>query len=107
MYLAIDGSQICTIGVYVNAMNGNIWFRNLKQEKHDTYSTDDLLPISGSLLTTPYQLLVVVRCEVPYVDGPALIPHDEGGLIGMEAHAVHWSIDLEQPLTLLSSASVY
>lgn len=30
MYLAIDGSQICTIRIYVNTVNGNIWFGNLK-----------------------------------------------------------------------------
>ncbi len=47
----------------------------------------------------------MVRGEVPDVDGPTLIADDESGLIGVEAHAVHRSIHLEQPLTLLSSTS--
>ena len=54
----------------------------------------------------PYQLFIVVSCEVPDVNGPTLIPHNERGLVGVETHAVHWSIHLEQPLTLLSSTSI-
>jgi len=48
-----------------------------------------------------YQLFIVVGSEVPDVDGPTLISHDECGLVGMETHTGHRSIDLEQPLTLL------
>ena len=52
-----------------------------------------------------YQLFVVVGGEVPHVDGAALVPHDEGGLVGVEAHARDGRVDLEQPLTLLRVAS--
>ena len=55
------------------------------------------------MLTTPYQLFIVVGGEVPHVNGATLIPNNESGLVGVEAHAVDWSIDLEQPLALLSS----
>ena len=47
----------------------------------------------------------MVGGEVPHVDGAALVPHDEGGLVGMEAHACDGRVDLEQPLTLLRMAS--
>ena len=33
MYLAVDGSQICPIGIYVHTVDGNIWFRNLKMRE--------------------------------------------------------------------------
>lgn len=33
MYLAVDGSQICPIRIYVNTVNGNVWFRNLKMRE--------------------------------------------------------------------------
>ncbi len=51
----------------------------------------------------PYQLLVVVSAEVPDVNGPTLVPHDEGGLVGMETHTRHRGIHLEQTLTLLGA----
>ena len=47
----------------------------------------------------------MVGGEVPDVNGAALVPHDEGGLVWVETHAVHWSIHLEEPLTLLASSS--
>lgn len=43
--------------------------------------------------------------EIPDMDGATLVTDDESGLVGVEAHAVHWSINLEQPLALLSSTS--
>ncbi len=52
---------------------------------------------------SPYQLFVVVRGEIPDVNGPTLVPHHQGGLVGMQAHASHRSIHLEQPLALLST----
>lgn len=52
-----------------------------------------------------YQLLVVVGGEVPDVNGAALVPHNEGGLVWVETHTVHRSIHLEEPLTLLAASS--
>lgn len=48
-------------------------------------------------MTSPrsHQLLVVVGGEVPDVNGPALVSHDDGGLVGVEAHAVDGSVHLE------------
>ena len=64
----------------------------------------NLTTLYHSILTIPYQLFIVVSGEVPYVNGPALVPHNESSLVGMKTHAVDWSIDLEQSLALLSPA---
>ena len=52
-----------------------------------------------------YQLFIVVGGEVPDVNGATLVPHNKGGLVWVETHAVHWSIHLEEPLTLLAASS--
>ena len=52
----------------------------------------------------PYQLFIVVSGEIPHVDGATLVPDNEGGLVRVETHAIHRSIHLEQPLTLLTTS---
>ena len=47
----------------------------------------------------------MVGGEVPDMNGATLVPHDEGGLVWVETHAVHRSIHLEEPLTLLAASS--
>ena len=47
----------------------------------------------------------MVGGEVPDVNGATLVPHNEGGLVWVETHAVHRSIHLEEPLTLLAASS--
>ncbi len=50
-------------------------------------------------------LFIVVRREIPDIDGPTLISHDERGLVGVQTHARDRSIDLEEPLTLLGATA--
>ena len=50
-------------------------------------------------------LFIVVCGEVPDVDGPTLVCHDESGLVRVQTHARDRSIHLEEPLTLLGTAA--
>ena len=55
------------------------------------------------LLEVPlyYQLFIIVGSEIPHVYGAALVPHNQCGLVRMEAHAVNGSLRLKQALALL------
>ncbi len=50
-------------------------------------------------------LFIVVCREIPDIDGPTLISHDERGLVGVQTHARDRSIDLEESLTLLGATA--
>lgn len=55
--------------------------------------------------THTYQLFVVVGGEVPHMDGATLVPNHEGSLVGVQTHASHRSIHLEQTLALLGTTT--
>lgn len=53
-----------------------------------------------------HQLFIVVRAQVPHVNSPTLVPHNESGLVRVETHTRYWGIHLKQTLALLRPTSI-